>query len=367
MNKRKILHLITGLEIGGAEMMLLKTLPRLQGNLDNRVCCISGHGPVGKELEKVGIPVYYLDLRNFFDFRIVGKFRKIVKEFKPDILVTYLVHADLFGRIFGSIFGVKKIICSVRIKLIQPKYLPFLFLDGLTSCLVSHYHFNSQTVADMYQRYFFLPKRKITVIPNGLETEKYKISTDKNKKKQELGLPQNKIIIGCVAKLRKQKNHQCLINAFAKITQSRDDVVLLLVGDGEERKNIENTIEKLKIKEKTFLLGNRSDIPEILQIIDIFALPTLFEGMSNAILEAMASGLPVVTTDIPENRELIENGKTGILVPAKNSVELERALQKLINNPELGAKIGNSAKEKIVSSYDIEKIVSKLNQFWASL
>lgn len=358
MQRKKILHLITGLEIGGAEMMLLKTLPRMQNDFDNRVCCIIGHGPMGERLEKSGIPVYYLNLKNIFDLGIIWRFKKIIKEFKPDILVTYLIHADLFGRVLGRIFGIKKIVCSVRAKLIQFKYLPLLFLDALTSPLVTHYHFNSQTVADMYHKFFFLPKRKITVIPNGLETDKYNINIDIEKKKSELRVPQNKVIIGCVAKLRKQKGYKYLISAFTEVLKNNEDVFLLLVGDGNERKNIEKQIENLGISKNTLLLGNRDDIPELLQIIDIFVLPTLFEGMSNALMEAMAAGKPIIATDIPENKELIKDGISGILVPTKNPEAMCVALNDLINKKEKGNILSITAKNKVISLYNI-RIISK--------
>jgi len=182
MKKKKILHLITGLEIGGAEKMLLKTLPKMQKMFDNRVCCIRGHGPIGEKLEKAGILVYYLNLKSFFNFGIIIQFKKIIKNFKPDILVTYLIHADLFGRFLGRFFGIKKIICSVRVKLIQFKYLPLLLIDGLSSFLVDNYHFNSKVTANFYQKYFFMPKNKITVIPNGIEIEKFSISIITNEK-----------------------------------------------------------------------------------------------------------------------------------------------------------------------------------------
>jgi glycosyltransferase involved in cell wall biosynthesis len=363
MQKKKILHLITGLEIGGAEMMLLKTLPRMQNNFDNRVCCIMGHGPMGKKLEEVGIPVNYLELKDIFDLAIILRFRKLVKEFQPDILVTYLIHADLFGRILGRVLGIKKIICSVRVKLVQIKYLPFLFLDALTSPLVTHYHFNSQTVANMYHKFFFLPKRKITVIPNGLEIEKYDIQIDVVKKKDELMIPQEKIIIGCVAKLRQQKGHKYLISAFVEVLKNNPDALLLLVGDGEERLNIENQINSLGINNNVKLLGNRTDIAELLQIIDIFVLPSLFEGMSNAIMEAMAAGKPIIATNIPENRELIESEKNGILVPTKNFKEFAFEINRLIDDIQKCNELSNSAKNKILFKYDIGAISKKYIYF----
>lgn len=363
MGRKKILHLITGLEIGGAEMMILKTLPKMQAAFDNRVYCIMGHGPMGERLEKAGIHVYYLNLKNIFDLSIIIRFKKIAKEFQPDILVTYLIHADIFGRILGRIFGIKKIICSVRAKLIQPKYLPLLFLDAITSPLVTHYHFNSQAVADMYHKFFFLPKRKITVIPNGLELEKYNIQIDIQKKKQELGLPLDKKIIGCVAKLRKQKGHQYLISAFAEVLKNNKNVFLLLVGDGDERKSIEKQTHDLGITEDVLLIGNRDDIPELLQIIDIFVLPTLFEGMSNALMEAMAAGKPIIATDIPENKELINDNVSGILVPTKNPAAIAKNIQELITDKLQAQNIVTNAKREALERFSLKKITQKMISF----
>jgi glycosyltransferase involved in cell wall biosynthesis len=332
----------------------------MQASFDNYVCCISGNGPIGEKLEKAGVPVYYLNLKNIFDLGIILRFKKVIKEFQPDILITYLIHADLFGRIFGRIFGIKKIICSVRVKLIQIKYLPFLFLDALTSPLVTHYHFNSQTVADMYRKFFFLEKRKITVIPNGIGIEKYSIKIDSDRKKQELGLPLDKAIIGCVAKLRKQKGHKYLVSAFAEVLKNNSNVLLLLAGDGDEKKNIEKQIKALNISDSVILLGNRDDIPEILQIIDILAFPSLFEGMSNALMEAMTAAKPIIATNIPENKELIKNNVSGILVPVKNTTLIAENILRLIADKALSQNIAANAKKEAFKRFSIEKITQKM-------
>lgn len=358
MLKKKILHLITGLEIGGAEMMLQKTLPRMQGDFDNRVCCIMGHGPIGEKLESAGVPVYYLNLRNIFDLNVIFRFKKIIHDFQPDLLITYLIHADLFGRVLGKIFGVKKIICSVRVKLIQWKYIPLLILDGLTSPLVTHYHFNSQTVALMYLKYFFLSKKKITVIPNGLEIEKYQIPVDRIAKCKEIGIPDNIPLIGCVGRLEKQKGHRYLLEAFETLLKNTS-AFLILIGDGSDREQLEILSKKLGIENSMKFLGVRNDIPEILQIMNIFVLPSLYEGMSNALMEAMASGIPIIATDIPENRELIENEVNGMLVPTKNSKKLAVAFEKNINDTEKCMFISSAAKNTIIDRYSMDTISQK--------
>lgn len=145
--RKKILHLITGLEIGGAEIMLLKTLPQLN-KFKNIVCVIKAPTKIGKELEKNNIKVHYLKISKKFCPQIIWKFYKIIKKEEPDVLITYLIHADIFGRIFGKLFGVKKIICFFRNK--HPDKKGLLFLEKLTSFLVSHYLTNSNAIKDFY-------------------------------------------------------------------------------------------------------------------------------------------------------------------------------------------------------------------------
>lgn len=356
LERKKILHLITGLEVGGAEMMLLKTLPCMQSDFDNRVCCIHGHGPMGEKLESAGIPVYYLNLKNIFDLNIIFRFKKIIEVFHPDVLVTYLIHADLFGRVLGKIFGIRKIICSIRVKLVQWKYIPLLILDGLTSFLVNHYHFNSQAVADMYTKYFFLSKEKITVIPNGLEIEKYQIPIDRIAKCKELGLPDNIPLIGCIGRLEKQKGQKYLLEAFA-ILLKNTQAFLIFIGDGSDKKQLETLSKKLGIKSSVKFLGKRTDVPEILQILAIFVLPSLYEGMSNAMMEAMATGLPIIATDIPENRELL--GKNGVLIPPRNPSVLAEKISFILENNTFAEELKVSAKKEASIRLSLDIVIQK--------
>jgi len=345
-------------------MMLLKTLPQLQESFDHVVCCIRGRGPIGQKLTSLGIPVYYLDLQGFLDWHIIPKFHTLIQSQKPDLLVTYLIHADLFGRIFGRIFGIKKIFCSVRVKLVQAKYLPLLILDGLTSFLVDQYHFNSQSVADLYQKYFFLSKRKITIIENGLDITKYEISMEASRhKRHELHLDKE-TVLGCLAKLRAQKGHKYLLEAFHDIHTKYPETVLLLIGNGEERQKLEILTKKLQLEDSVIFLGNRDDVPELLSVIDIFVFPTLFEGMSNALMEAMANGIPIIATDIPENRELIVNGVSGLLVPKKNSLALTKAIKYLLTHKEKAASLAQNARKIAVQNFALEKTLEKYRVFF---
>jgi len=231
--KKRVLHLITGLEIGGAENMLLKTLPKMQDVFDNRVCCIMGRGPVGEKLEKAGVVVCYLDLKNVFDYSVVGRFKEVVDKFQPKILVTYLIHADLFGRIWGRIFGIKKIICSQRGSLLQWEFLRLF--DKLTKSLVTKYIVQTGAAKRELMKKLGLPESKFEIISNSIDLSDFEFEIDKIAKKNELGIDVKNVNVVCVSKLRRGKGHTFLLEAFEKVFAINKKLNLLIVGDGEEK------------------------------------------------------------------------------------------------------------------------------------
>lgn len=365
--KKKILHLITGLEVGGAENMLLKLLPATKSDIKHYVCSITGVGPIGDKLSSAGIPVYYLDLNNTLDLSIIPKLKNIITEIDPDVLITYLPHADLLGRIIGRLSKVPTIVGSVRVKLTKSKYLPFFIIDGLTSRLVNHYHFNSKTIANIHHKILRVPYSKITIIPNTIDVSLYDIQVDISKKKKELGLPNDKLIIGCVARLRKQKGHNYLISAFQEVVKQRPNTVLTLVGDGEEKQSILREINTRNLSQHIIMLGNRHDVPEILHTFDIFAFTTLYEGMSNSIMEAMASKRPILTTNIPENQELLTHNETGLLVPTRDTKKTTDALINLIDDKYTRARLANNAYKKVLSDFNIDVIIPRYRKFYLNI
>jgi len=366
MNK-KILHLITGLEIGGAETMLLKLLPQTSDSIDHHVCSIIGVGPIGDQLSASGISVHHLDLTHNLDLSVIFRFKKLMQDIKPDVLITYLPHADLLGRFVGKAVGTPTIVGSIRVRLTRSKYLPFFIIDGLTSPLVNHYHFNSQTIANLHQRLLLVSSKKITVIPNTIDVSKYDINIDIERKKSDLNIPSDRLIIGCIARLRKQKGHPYLITAFKKIITRHPQALLVLAGDGEEKSSVLDTINKLNLRDNVIMLGNRHDIPEILQLFDIFAFTTLYEGMSNSIMEAMAARRPIVTTDIPENCELIDHGQSGLLVPARDVNATAHALNTLIEQPSKRHLLGQRAHQSVINNFSLEAVVPRYRKFYLGL
>lgn len=365
MSEKKILHLISGLEIGGSETQLLRILPALQKYHTNEVCCVRGHGPIGKQLEEKGVPVHYLDFKGFSDISVIKRFYTIVQRFSPDILVTYLIHADLYGRIFGKIFGIKKIVSSKRGALLQWEWLSNI--DRLTKFMVSHYLVQTKSAQKEWMGRLNLPSSKFSIIPNGMETATFKLSIEKRKEKELLHIKPSSFVITCVARLRRGKGHEVLLESFESLYKNNKNISLLLVGDGEREHELKNQIENYASKNDIYFLGNRSDVPLILALSDLFILPTEGEGMSNAIMEAMAAGLPIITTDIPENKDLIKENQTGIFFPVANSKVLLEKTTLLLENARLREQLGRNAQKEAQENYDVGKIALKFSELYEKI
>ncbi len=351
----KIIHLITGLTVGGAEQMLLKTVPYLQG--EHVVISIIPQAKIGEELEAAGVDVRYLNLHSMLDIHAPFKLYKILRTEQPNILITYLLHADILGRLIGKLARVPKIISSIRCAHKDKKF--FVWLSKLTANLADHYVAVSHEVCTWTQQRLNVPAENITVIHNGI------LLPELNSAKPVTDVPKDTITLTFIGRLDAQKGLQYLIQAAEILQSHASPWTLLLIGDGPERKNIEQQIKAKKLS-NVRLLGFRRDVPAILQQSDIFVSPTLFEGISNAIMEAMSYSLSVVTTDIPENRELIDHEKNGIVVPVRSGSALAEALQLLMNNAEMRHTLGTAARKTIEYDFSIEHTREQLNTLFNS-
>ncbi|KKK53584.1 hypothetical protein LCGC14_3093320, partial [marine sediment metagenome] len=304
---------------------------------------------------------YYKNSKFFLEF---WKLRQIIKKEKPDILHCFLPHANIIGR-FAAIGSSCKVICSIRAKQCEKKY--FLPFDRFTQKLVNIYTVNSKSLAqfEIVQK---IDKNKIVLIENGIDFEIFKITNNPNNLRNELNL-QNLIIISMVAHLRKQKDYPTALRAI-KHLQKEFNICFLIIGTGNPFENeiykIYNLIDELELS-NVKLLGFRNDIPNLLAITDVWISSTLYEGQSNSLLEAMAMGIPIVTTDISENAEVVRDGKEALLVPIKSPLLMSKAIKRLITNKKLAKTISKNAYDRVYAKYHINKTLEKLEHLYSSL
>ena len=365
--KPLVFHFVTGLDLGGCEVLLVKMLPRMSQHTPH-VVCFRGQGDLGKVLESRGVPVHYLDAKHVLSLSAILTFRKLIKQYKPQAMVTHLPHADLFGRVFGRLFGIKKIygyLHSVPDKKFRCLYWFQYFSNRLTSFLVPTFFAVSPIIKDRYLGMYHFKPERILVIPNGVELSKFQQPVDKEKKLKSLNLIDYSPILGCVAKLRmNEKGQDDLLKAFKMVLNTFPKARLLLIGDGPDKSILQSMARDLGMDDAVGFLGNRDDIPELLVILDLMVMSTRLEGMSTTILEAMAAGVAIVTTSVPGNTSILTHGKEAYLAPARDPQAFGRAILEVLQNLNLQTILKKNAFEAS-KRFDIGFSIKFLDDFLA--
>ncbi|MEM7561088.1 MAG: glycosyltransferase, partial [Planctomycetota bacterium] len=223
---------------------------------------------------------------------------------------------------------------------------------------------NTNAVVDFYQKQG-IPSDRFTVIPNAVVNE---AGADQRLTRDEffqrLKLEPRKHVIGAVGRLWKQKGYQDLIWAAELIRAVNEDAWVAIVGDGPELEQLQKFRDQIDGQHIVKFLGHRSDAAELMQCFDILWNGSLYEGQSNTILEAMASGIPVLATDIPGNRDLVESERTGILYPLGDVETLSRQTLALLQDDSRRREFGENAKQRIRDEFSLDKMVASYSQLY---
>jgi len=211
-----------------------------------------------------------------------------------------------------------------------------------------------------------IPLDKIVKIINGVDAEKF-LPEDGGARRDSLGIYTDEVVIGIVARLDPIKRHDLLLRAFLSLDHDRYKLRLLVVGDGPVRVDLEQLMAGLLHSDKIIFTGERDDINSLYNAIDIFVLPSRNEGISNTILEAMSSGLPVVATSVGGNRELVSEGETGQLILPDSVEAIKNALNCYLENRELMVLHGRNARKEVLRRYSLKHMISQYESLYANL
>ncbi|NOZ63732.1 MAG: glycosyltransferase [Caldiserica bacterium] len=360
----RILYLITDLDIGGAE----KNLYYLASHLDRRkfsvrVISLQGEGEIAELLKKEGIYIYPYGAKskkNFTTFPL--HLFKALKEFKPHLMHTFLFHANFTGRIIGRLAGVPCIISSVRVMEKEKRW--HIWLERWSKNLIDREICVCRAVKDFRKEEIGIKEDKLAVIYNGLDPEK--IKTVIPYPREKLGASEKTFLIGTVSRLEKQKGLPYLFEAIKILSRENPDIILLIVGKGEEERKLKEKVKGMKLENKVIFLGFRRDVLPILASLDLFVLSSLWEGFPNALLEAQALGIPAVATGVGGTGEIIREGESGIIVPPGDSKMLARGISELIKNRSLLRKMGEEAR-KIGNIFTLERMVREHEKLYQEL
>jgi len=368
MKAINILHIMSRLPVGGVEnqlSMILRKYDKIK--FCPFVCSLSDKGEIGKEIEDYGIEVIPLNkLKHRFDWSIVKDIYKLIKTRDIKIVRTHQYHANLYGRLAAWLAKVPCIVASVHnVYTIDRKLHRRLINNFLARCTDTVVAV-SETVKKDVLTYDGLSEDRLRVIYNGIDTDRF-FNLNGSLIRSKLGISSGAPVVGTVGRLTLQKGQKYLIDAVSALREKIPQILLLIVGDGPMRGELENHIRALGADKNTILLGTRRDIPQLLSAMDIFVLPSVWEGLGTALIEAMAAGKAIIATDIPPVREIINTGNIGILVPARDSKAIASSIELLLNDKPLAETFGKSAQERAFSHFNIETTVNRYTNLFEEI
>jgi len=354
----RLLLIIPTLVRGGAEKQLTLLacgLPRDQ--FDVHVAVLTHSGPLEGDLRAAGIPVIIIGKRWKFDPLCYWRLQRHIAALRPDIVHTWLFAANAYGRQAAIQAGVKHILAGERC--VDPwKAAWQLAIDRALARRTERLVTNSTGVKDFYVSRG-LPAEKFAIIPNGIAPKPVSNAVAREQLLAELSLPANARLLGAVGRLWPQKRVKDLIWAADLLKTTRDDAHLLIVGDGPQRSRLERYRDQSLITERVHFLGERDDVPRLMQHFDVLWLGSEYEGQSNAIMEAMLAGVPVIATDIPGNRDLVVDGTTGYLVPPGDRFEFTRRTHWLLDDEALRKRLGEAGRQRVLTEFTVEQMVGR--------
>jgi glycosyltransferase involved in cell wall biosynthesis len=317
-------------------------------------------------LAAAGIPITIIGKRSKLDLMSFFRLRKELKRLQPDVLHTWLFAGNSYGRLCAGAIPHARIVVSERC--VDSWKSPWqLWLDRRLIERTDRLVGNSSAVVTFY-RDLGVPLDKMTCVPNGIDLPKVGgANSDRASLLRELGLPEGSYVIGYIGRLAKQKRVEDLIWATETLRQVRDQIRLVLIGDGPERIQLEQFAHDVHCQNHVRFLGHRDDAARFLPAFDVFCLASSFEGMSNSIMEAMATGLPVVASDIPPNRELVVQNETGFLCQLADTVGFMQCLRRLIDEPGLGPRLGEAGRQRIETQFSVSRMVDAYASLYQAL
>ena len=370
-----IAHVVHSLEIGGLQNGLVNLINRLPGDrYRHAVISLTKSTEIVNRLSNPAVRVYALDKRAGQDFRIYLELVRLFRRIKPDVVhtrnlstleaqlaalladVPHRVHGE-HGRDISDLDGARR---------------RYQWLRRALEPIVHRYIAVSLELGRYLECEVGIPRRKIIAICNGVDTCKFAPGDVNCRDRFPDGFcAWDSVVVGTVGRMEAVKDQITLVRAFVRLVQGGagryDHVRLLAIGDGTLRGPAQRLLEEAGMTDVAWLPGERDDVPELLRAMDIFVLPSLAEGISNTILEAMASGLPVVATDVGGNSELVVAGKTGILVPRADPDAMADAIRRYVDDPLRRREDGARGRQRCETEFSIDAMVERYSRLYDSL
>ncbi len=370
----RILVVISNLGFGGAERQVIELAKHIdKKRCELHICSLSDHIPIAESWVDREQRLHVIKKNAKFDFSVVFKLAKLMQTLEIQVVHGFLFDAEISSRLAGKLANIPVIIGSERNSNHHYRFI-HRFAYKLTRSLITRCIANSSAGAKFNRETFHLPEAAYSVVHNGVDTERFK-PRDVNSLRQQLGILEGEQIIGMFGSFKRQKNHPLLFTAAAKLKSQRENFRILIVGatiqEGAEPTDeyhamVLQQVKELQLKDKCIFLGARSDVELVYNLCDITVLPSLFEGTPNVALESMASGIPVIATDVADNKQVIPDTKVGFIVTLGDSDILAERIATLLDDHDRRQAFGTNARHWVEQHYSLTRMADKMASIYES-
>lgn len=353
----KVMHIVLGLQVGGLEKFVLDLIDKYSLEIKPMIVCLEGKGELGGRYDDLDI----VELRKEpgINIKTVKQLISLIKEKKVDVLHTHNPGPHFYGAISGYLTG--RPVIHTKHGRNYPADIKKVWLNKISSFLTEKIVAVSQNAAEICLEVEKIPASKVTVILNGVDTNLFCAVDVGNRKDQGL------VYVGIVARLSVEKDHRTLLAACKLLTEKTTEFHLEIIGDGPLRCVLEATVKDLDLDKYVSFSGMRHNVSELLRQLDVFVLSSTTEGISLTLLEAMATELPIVATDVGGNPEVVIDGETGYIVPSQNPEEMANKLFRLIDDENMRRQMGKKGRERVVENFSIKETARQYEELYSSV
>jgi sugar transferase (PEP-CTERM/EpsH1 system associated) len=351
----RVVHVVPNLCTGGMERLVLEMLEHSNPERASpQVLCIGQRGQYAADAEELGVAVTALHAPIRRNLRLPFKLARFLRHTRTEVVHTHGPYAQFYGAVAARMAGCPVIHTMHGFP--WPRTWRRRLLGRLSNSLTRSIVAVSHDLSDYALGELQVPAERLHVIHNGIECDRFSLA------RREAGSRRFDAIM--VARLSSEKDFPSLLQAVGLVQQKRPDFRLAIAGDGPLRQEVEDLIEQLRLEQHVELLGNRSDVPSLLTQAEVFVLSTHTEGLSIALLEAMACGKPIVATAVGGNPEVVVDGETGFLVPRDAPQVLASRLLWLTEHPEEARRMGAAGRRRVEQQFNIRRMVESYEDLY---
>jgi L-malate glycosyltransferase len=371
----KVFNFITHFAVGGTERQFVYITKQLDRSMfDLRVGCLARKGEFLQDIEAMDVPISEYKINSLYNYTALRRRLRLARDIRREgvqIIHSYGFYPNVFSIPAAKLVRNCITVASVRDTGAFPNRVRLRSMAQKMACQMADCVVANSTAVRDWLTGIGVPSHHIRVIPNGICVPPLNPSQRDFPIRRQLGIEPTAPVVAVVARLNARKGLEYFLRAAVSVSKQYPAARFLIVGDSmvdsTYRPSLEQLAGELELKGRVIFTGERTDVPQLLQEVDLSVLPSLSEGFSNSLMEAMAAGLPVVATNVGGNPEIVQDGVTGILVPARDSKALGDAILAILKSPQLSRQLGNAGRERVAKHFSLESTVRQTENLYLSL